>query len=199
MGRKVNAQAGFATFPERMYRRAPDVSTGFCRIHFVRRRKFIALASMFRKAFTADYAAIAAVWRSAWQSANPQVATVEPLKHWLSRARSEFAPPNEPFAVELQGRVVAFDVVNSELRHLHQLFVSPDHQRRGLGAKIVQHISEGFPNGWALHVGLKNERARRFYERCGLQVGEVDCNPVTGRPRVRYEFPGSVKSNSGDA
>jgi GNAT superfamily N-acetyltransferase len=83
-------------------------------------------------------------------------------------------------AAEADGRLAGF--VNAHARgnrwHLSYLFVDPDHQGRGVGARLLEHAqAEASRRGYAqmtLHTPLLNMRARRFYERAGwMASGET--------------------------
>ncbi|CAN7217721.1 GNAT family N-acetyltransferase [Acidovorax sp. LjRoot66] len=140
--------------------------------------------SALRPATGTDAPMLAALWRRAWASANPLVAEVAPLAHWLERVHAEFGPPCLTLVGVHDGTAVAFMVLDMEAAHLHQLFVDPGAQGTGIGAALVAHVCELCPQGWSLHVASTNLRARRFYARYGLQEHGHDRHPITGRERV---------------
>lgn len=140
--------------------------------------------TLLRPAVGADAPALAFLWRRAWASANPSVAEVAPLPHWLARVQAEFGPPRLALAGERDGAIVAFMVLDVGGTHLHQLFVDPEVQGAGIGAALVAQVCAHCPTGWSLHVASTNLRARRFYATCGLVEREHDIHPVTGRERV---------------
>ncbi|RZJ60844.1 MAG: GNAT family N-acetyltransferase [Acidovorax sp.] len=139
-----------------------------------------------RSAVGRDAPELARLWREAWRSANPGVLTVAPLAHWEDRARSEFGPPCTALLVERADEaLLAFMVLDIPRGHLYQLFVAPGAQSQGLGGAMVQEICQRLCSaGWTLHVATANQRARRFYARCGLEEEAVDLHPGTGRERV---------------
>jgi ribosomal protein S18 acetylase RimI-like enzyme len=66
---------------------------------------------------------------------------------------------------------VEFRPTGDEL-FLKQLYISPAHQRRGIGSQVMQRLMEerrGTAQSMALFV-LKNNPAFRFYERHGFEV-----------------------------
>jgi len=55
-----------------------------------------------------------------------------------------------------------------------ELVIHPDHQRRGLGARLMEAALEALGKLGAedvtLHVAVQNEHAVRFYERLGFRI-----------------------------
>ena len=142
---------------------------------------------MLRVARKKDETAIAALWRLAWSSANPQALHLEPLEHWQARVQAEFIPPNHTFVYETDTfGILAFMVLNVRDAYLHQLFVQPSAHRSGIGSELVRHVCLLCPEGWSLHVAMSNERARRFYDHLGLVKGVASLNPSTSRERLIY-------------
>jgi putative acetyltransferase len=147
---------------------------------------------MLRSACSSDYPQIAALWRAAWATANPDVPSLAPLDHWLERAQKEFTTSHEVWIQEEHGSVCAFHAVHPYTRWLDQLHVHPDHQGRGFGQVALNQVCERFPGGWSLHVATENQRAIRFYERYGMQAGDISKNPISGRTRIQYSWcPGA--------
>jgi len=131
-----------------------------------------------------DPADLARVWRRAWCSANPSVRPVAPPGHWEARVRAELGPPCVVLVRAVGPQVTAFLVLDVGRAHLHQLFVDPGCQGRGVGAELLREVIRLCPGGWTLHVAMGNHGARRFYARHGLVEGPVDTHPATGRERV---------------
>lgn len=121
-------------------------------------------------------------------SANPTAAHVEPLEHWLARVRNEFRELQVTLLLLNGNRLAAFMALDPERRYLHQLFVAPDCQGQGIGARMIQQMCALCPEGWSLHVAKSNVRARSFYARNHLLEGDEDANPITGRARVSYSW-----------
>lgn len=86
-----------------------------------------------------------------------------------------------------EGELVALYYLDSD--ELEMLAVEPRHQRRGYGAAVfgylVRHffLERGQP-ALVLYCVRQNERARTFYEKCGMRVtGQAVCLTVTGEVR----------------
>lgn len=135
-----------------------------------------------------DDAALAAIWRAAWASANPQVAQPAPHAHWLARVRAEFVPPVRTLVYSWQGVPAGFMAIDPAKGYLHQLHVAPAAQGRGLGGRMVEAACALCPQGWSLHVARTNLRAQAFYRRHGLAGGVASRDPVTQRERVAYHW-----------
>ncbi len=70
----------------------------------------------------------------------------------------------------VDGAVVAFLAATGS--HVDQLFVDPNHQRAGLGGRLLAAMLERRPGPVTLHVFAANYPARRFYERFGFRPVE---------------------------
>ena len=152
------------------------------------------LLPLLRPANDADCVPLAQVWRRAWCSANPSVASVAPPDHWEARVRAEFGPPCVTWVRATGPDITAFLVLDVAHSHLHQLFVDPDLQGQGVGSELLQKVHRLCPGGWTLHVATGNHGARRFYARHGLVEGRVDNHPDTGRERVLCRWSPSAAS-----
>jgi ribosomal protein S18 acetylase RimI-like enzyme len=53
-------------------------------------------------------------------------------------------------------------------RQLHQLFVDPEFQNRGIGKALLDCAKQKMPTGFWLRTMVRNRAARRFYERESL-------------------------------
>lgn len=136
----------------------------------------------------AEQAALAALWRRAWASANPGVVALAPSAHWLARVRDEFGPPCEVLVIDGERGIAAFMVLDVAAACVVQLFTEPSLQGRGLGSALLDEACRRLPAGWMLHVATGNRRAQALYERRGLLRGATDRNPVTGRERVAWHW-----------
>jgi ribosomal protein S18 acetylase RimI-like enzyme len=65
-------------------------------------------------------------------------------------------------------RVLGFAILSAD--QLLQIHVEPGRQNEGIGGLLLAHAKERRSAGFSLWVFQKNEGARRFYERHGLEV-----------------------------
>ena len=64
--------------------------------------------------------------------------------------------------------VAGFAILSAD--QLLQIHVDADEQNKGIGGRLLAHAKERRPAGFSLWVFQKNEGARRFYERHGLEL-----------------------------
>jgi putative acetyltransferase len=85
-------------------------------------------------------------------------------------------------------RVLGFAILSDDL--LLQIHVEPDEQNKGIGGRLLAQAKEARPAGFSLWVFQKNEGARRFYERHGLELVQLTDgqNNEEKEPDARYEW-----------
>ncbi|MCH5719122.1 GNAT family N-acetyltransferase [Niabella hibiscisoli] len=70
------------------------------------------------------------------------------------------------------------EIRNDETAHLHKIYLSPNHQGKGLGKKLIHFIIDFAKNAGAASLTLNVNRynkAIQFYEAVGFEiVNEVD-------------------------
>jgi len=74
----------------------------------------------------------------------------------------------EVWVAALDGRVGGFVALEGD--RVDHLYVHPDVQSRGIGSELLDLAKSRRPGGFELWVFQKNDGARRFYERHGLQL-----------------------------
>ena len=75
---------------------------------------------------------------------------------------------------------------------LAQLYVHPNHQGRGIGTALLEHVKRKRPGSFQLWTFQANDGARRFYERHGCTAEEFTDGDGNEEklPDVRYVWPG---------
>ena len=108
------------------------------------------------------------------------IASFEPLLSFLPRLHThdedrafirDLVDRHEVWVAEDEGRIVGFAAISAA--KLEQLYVHPDEQGRGIGGALLAKTKERQPAGFMLWVFQQNERARRFYEACGLTLVQL--------------------------
>jgi len=92
-----------------------------------------------------------------------------PKEFWESvkpLLREKYIPIAETWIAEQDGKILGFI---SLLDHLiGGLFVDLSSQGKGIGGALIRHAQEIRTQPLSVEVFEKNERARRFYKKCGF-------------------------------
>jgi GNAT superfamily N-acetyltransferase len=121
-----------------------------------------------RPATADDAAAMGTVHIAAMRTLTflPQLHTTEEAIGWMSR---EVLPNHQAWVAETGGEIAGYIVFSDDW--IHQLYVSPHRQGRGLGAALLAHVlAAGTPK--RLWTFQQNARARKFYEDRGFVAVE---------------------------
>lgn len=88
---------------------------------------------------------------------------------------------------EAETQIVGFLAINKS--YIDRLYIHPDHQRRGIGAALIQHAQTLSPRGLELHTHVKNEAACAFYEKHGFVAVKYGVSPPPeSEPDVEYQW-----------
>ena len=94
---------------------------------------------------------------------------------------------NDLWVAEVDGRPGAFMAIAGDF--IDQLFVAPEHQRRGLGTALLAHARGLSPSGLRLYTFQFNGNARAFYEKHGFVVACLGVSPPPeSEPDVEYHW-----------
>jgi ribosomal protein S18 acetylase RimI-like enzyme len=135
-----------------------------------------------RSAEAAEIDILARIWYDGWQDAHADIlpeelARIRTLESFRERLRAALpevrvaGPPGEP---------VGFCLINDD--ELYQLYVSAQARGSGIAAALVADAearlaARGVETAW-LACAIGNERAARFYEKCGWQRVGIAINPL---------------------
>jgi 6-phosphogluconolactonase len=143
---------------------------------------------LLRPATTSDSGEVAEVWLAAFAATYdfPHAHTDDEVRSWI---RDELVPGSETWlAIDPDGSIAGFMALGSDL--LDHLYVRPDRTGRGIGSRFVGLAKSLRPAGLDLYTFQVNTGARRFYERHGFRVVDVDDGGRNeeGQPDVRYRW-----------
>ena len=124
-----------------------------------------------RPAAAAEIDRLARIWFDGWQDAHAEIlpaelARVRTLESFRDRLQAAHADVR---VADVAGEPVGFCIVTGD--ELYQLFVSPGARATGIAAALVADAEarlagSGVATAW-LACAIGNERAARFYEKCG--------------------------------
>jgi GNAT superfamily N-acetyltransferase len=124
-----------------------------------------------RNAQTKDIERLARIWYDGWQDAHAAILPAElaRLRTFESFGERLGAALSDTRVAELAGEAVGFCIVKGN--ELYQLFVSAAARGSGVAAALVADAESrladaGVATAW-LACAIGNERAARFYEKCG--------------------------------
>ncbi|MDK4733837.1 GNAT family N-acetyltransferase [Rhizobium sp. CNPSo 3490] len=131
-----------------------------------------------RKMTSADRETVGAVGFAAWAAADafdenyrdPDV---------IAKVQHEFAvfpkdTKGEIFVAEIGGEIVGWGAREGEPNYVSDLWVNPDHQRKGVGEALLSYLcelmtAEGLTTA-RIDTHARNIGAIRLYKRCGFNI-----------------------------
>ncbi|HEU0115372.1 MAG TPA: GNAT family N-acetyltransferase [Thermomicrobiales bacterium] len=141
-----------------------------------------------REARAADAVALANLFLLARRTAMPWLAVVHGDADTHAWMAARVVPSGELVVADVDGRVAGFAAVGGGW--LHDLYVHPDWQRRGVGAALLAEAKRRSPAGLQCWVFQRNARARRFYEARGFRLVEETNGEANEErePDARYRW-----------
>ena len=141
---------------------------------------------LIRPATSADAGEVADVWLTAFAATYdfPPRHTDDEVRSWI---RDELLPGSETWlAVDPDGSIAGFMALGSDV--LDHLYLRPERTGRGIGSRCIGLAKSLRPGGLELYTFQVNTGARRFYERHGFRVVDLDDGGRNeeGQPDVRY-------------
>ncbi|MFT3787111.1 MAG: GNAT family N-acetyltransferase [Tepidisphaeraceae bacterium] len=139
-----------------------------------------------------DADAIATIQWSSRKQAMPWLRRVHSaleIRHYVARV---LLREQSVFVAELRGKVIGYLAFKgTELNHL---YVSPTHQRRGVGTVLLNFAKKRMPRGFTLWAFARNTPAREFYRKHGLaDLRETDgASNEEREPDVQMEWKPTV-------
>ena len=128
---------------------------------------------------------LVAMWRASFEAA---VGLVDP--HSIGEQRAylmEQVVPNNSVRVMMHGDRVAACIATTE-DSVAQLYVSLDHQRRGLGTMLLNGAKAESNGSLCLYTFERNTGAQRFYERNGFVIVERGFEPQWQLADIKYRW-----------
>lgn len=123
------------------------------------------------------------------------LATYQFIESWktytLEQAREGFrkwiAAQCSVWVAEGDGLIVGYLALNGS--YLDRLYVSPSHQRQGVGTHLLRKAIELSPEGLELHTHQRNTGACAFYEKNGFLAVKYGVSPPPeSEPDVEFHW-----------
>jgi GNAT superfamily N-acetyltransferase len=137
----------------------------------------------------ADFDPVNDLWRRARLQAFPDFQARKGYTAEEDRAffRTVVLVKHELWVAEVNGVAVGFMAIVGDF--IDQLYVDPDHQRRGVGHALIEHARQLSPSGLRLFTFQSNANGRAFYEKEGFAVAKFGVSPPPeSEPDVEYRW-----------
>jgi putative acetyltransferase len=139
-----------------------------------------------------DEDAAIALWLETWKLAYPSIDFDARVTWWRERWRNELVPNAAIIVADQAGAMAGFVTIDSS-GYLDQLVVARGHWGSPLATMLVDEAKRRSPDGVTLKVNADNNRAIRFYERCGFAHTGEDVNPGSKRPVLKMAWKGVIR------
>jgi ribosomal protein S18 acetylase RimI-like enzyme len=138
---------------------------------------------------TEDFDAVTILWRISREKSIPEFQLEK--GHFFFEDRDYFQKQiiknNHIWVVVSQNYPVGFMAMNNDF--VDQLYIDPDHQRRGIGRSLLNLARERSPEHVWLYTLQVNASARAFYEKNGFVAEKFGISPPPeSEPDVEYHW-----------
>ena len=136
-----------------------------------------------------DFDAVTILWRISREKSLPEFQLEN--GHFFFEDRDYFQKQivknNQIWVVESKNYPVGFMAMNNDF--VDQLYIDPNHQRRGIGRSLLNLARERSPDHVWLYTLQVNTSAREFYEKNGFVAEKFGISPPPeSEPDVEYHW-----------
>ncbi len=143
----------------------------------------------YRPLAAGDLGGVARVWLDGWLSTGIPLA--EQPTYPVLRARIEReieAGGWQVMVAVVDDNIAGFVAINPAAAVIEQLFVAPEHHRRGIGLALLKLASDQMPDGLSLWTHGDNSGAAAFYTKAGMILVGPGIHPKQGHPILTFAF-----------
>ena len=137
----------------------------------------------------ADFDVVTLLWRRAREIAFPEFQRTKghTFEEDCAYFQNIILQETDVWIAETDSSIAGFLAIREEF--IDQLFVSPDHQRQGIGAALLAHARTLSPERLWLHTFQSNINGRAFYEKNGFVATKFGISPAPeSEPDVLFEW-----------
>ena len=135
-----------------------------------------------------DFESIVILWRVAREISLPDIQLRKGHFFYEDVAyfRDHILPNNQVWvAADESGYPIGFMAIHNDL--IDQLYLHPDHWRKGIGGQLLAHARTLSPHGLWLYTLQANLNAQSFYEKQGFKIAERGISPPPeSEPDIKY-------------
>jgi GNAT superfamily N-acetyltransferase len=156
---------------------------------FISGRCLVLESFVIREYQPGDFDAVTILWRIAREKSLPEFQLVKGHFFYEDQDyfRDQILKKNKVWVVEFARRPVAFLAMENDF--IDQLYIHPDHQRRGIGKALLDFARERSPEHLWLYTLQINVNARAFYEKNGFVAEKFGVSPPPeNEPDVEYHW-----------
>ena len=138
---------------------------------------------------SSDFDVVTLLWRRAREIAFPEFQRTKghTFEEDCAYFENIILQETDVWIAEVDSIVVGFLAIREDF--IDQLFVSPDHQRQGIGAGLLAHARTLSPKRLWLHTFQSNTSGRAFYEKNGFIATKFNLSPAPeSEPDVLFEW-----------
>lgn len=110
-------------------------------------------------------------------------------KNWRLEDFDAVTLDEQIWVAEIDGQLAGFASVWTRENFLHNLFVSPDWQRHGVGSALLKKVQSALTDTGSLKCLVQNDHALRFYLRHGWQTTARGMSPDGEYWLMHYPVP----------
>ncbi len=124
-----------------------------------------------------DFDAVTTLWRRAREVAFPEFIATKGYSFAEDRAyfQNVILKENDVFVADMNATPVGFMAIKDDF--IDQFYISPDHQRQGIGTELLLHARKLSPKRLSLYTFQINTNGRAFYEKNGFIATRFGVSP----------------------
>lgn len=133
-----------------------------------------------------DREAVLLLWEEVFRATLPVLEDAPTEEDFCTYFDQVIVPSERIWVAVREDEVIGF--VSAREEELLNLFVRPDHQRRGVGTLLLGHALRAEPRIARLSTVAENHAARQFYRKNGFVLERIEPHTLAGHLRAIYRL-----------